>query len=309
MPVAGRFSVVGVDNRDDVHDFLVSRRAKLTPQQAGLTSFGQRRVPGLRRSEVAQLAGMSVEYYTRLERGALGGVSDAVLDALAGALRLDEAEQAHLFDLARAAGERVRPRQSHRDSRGGVRPSIQRLLDGMPGMPAFVRNGRLDVLAINALGEALYAQAFASPVRPVNLARFVFLDPRATLLHPNWDESARTTVALLRTAAGRTPYDKGLTDLVGELSTRSEEFRTRWAAHDVRLHYSGTKHFHHPAVGDLTLSYDALDLPGDRGLTLTVYGADAGTPTADGLTLLAGWAAGHRPADQPVPPTTGTEPR
>lgn len=178
----------------------------------------------------------------------------------------------------------------------------------MPGMPAFVRNGRLDVLAVNALGRALYTQAFARPVRPVNLARFVFLDPRATLLHPNWDDSARTTVALLRTAAGRTPYDRGLTDLVGELSTRSEEFRVRWAAHDVRLHHSGTKHFHHPGVGDLTLGFDALDLPGDRGLTLTVYGADAGTPDADGLALLARWAATQEPANRPAP-RTGVDPR
>ena len=179
----------------------------------------------------------------------------------------------------------------------------------MAGIPAFVRNGRLDVLGINTMGRALYTQAFEQPSRPVNLARFVFLDPRAHLLHPNWSDSANTSVSILRTEAGRNPYDKGLTDLVGELSTRSEEFRTRWAAHDVRLHYTGTKHFHHPAVGDLTLSFDALELPGEPGLTLTVYSADAGTPAADGLTLLASWAATHEHSGQPLPPTTGAEPR
>ena len=283
-----------VDNRDDVRDFLVSRRARLTPERAGVSSVGQRRVPGLRRSEVAQLAGMSVEYYTRLERGALGGVSDTVLDALAGALQLDDAERSHLNDLARAAVPTSRTRRAHREAGPRLRPSIQRMLDGMPGLPAFVRNSRLDMVAVNPLGAALYTQAFANPVRPVNLARFVFLDPRATLLHPDWDASARTTVALLRTAAGRTPYDKGLTDLVGELSTRSEEFRVRWAAHEVRLHHHGGKHFHHPAVGDLQLTYDALDLPGDPGLTLTVYSAEPGTASADGLDLLATWAGERR---------------
>jgi MmyB-like transcription regulator ligand binding domain len=177
-----------------------------------------------------------------------------------------------------------------------VRPSIHRLLDAMTGIPAFVRNGRLDVLAVNAMGRALYSQAFDSPAfdspgRPVNLARFVFLDPQARLLHPNWSDSANTSVSILRTEAGRNPYDKGLTDLVGELSTRSEEFRTRWVAHNVRLHRSGTKHFHHPAVGDLHLSFDALELPGEPGLTLTAYSAEPGTPSADNLALLASWAA------------------
>lgn len=237
---------------------------------------------------------MSVEYYTRLERGALGGVSDAVLDALAGALELDDAERSHLDDLARAAVPASRRHRARRESGPRLRPSIQWLLNGMPGLPAFVRNGRLDILAVNPLGEALYAQAFANPARPVNLARFVFLDPRATLLHPSWDESATTTVALLRTAAGRNPNDKALTDLVGELSTRSEAFRVQWAAHEVRLHHHGGKHFHHPAVGDLQLTYDALDLPGDPGLTMTVYSAEPGTASADGLALLATWAEERR---------------
>jgi transcriptional regulator with XRE-family HTH domain len=282
-----------VDNRDDVRDFLVSRRARLTPERAGVSSVGQRRVPGLRRSEVAQLAGMSVEYYTRLERGALGGVSDTVLDALAGALQLDDAERSHLNDLARAAVPTSRTRRAHREAGPRLRPSVQRMLDGMPGLPAFVRNSRLDMVAVNPLDAALYTQAFANPVRPVNLARFVFLDPRAHLLHPHWADSANTTVSILRTEAGRDPYDKALSDLIGELSTRSEEFRTRWAAHNVRLHRTGTKHFRHPAVGDLNLSFDALDVPSEPGWTLTVYSAEPDSLDADNLTLLASRAGSH----------------
>jgi transcriptional regulator with XRE-family HTH domain len=282
-----------MDPRTDVRDFLASRRARIVPEQAGLTSYGARRVPGLRRAEVAQLAGVSIEYYTRLERGSLNGVSDAVLNAVASALQLDESERVYLFDLARAA---TKPRRGRKTLAQEVRPSIQRLLDSMVGIPAFVRNGRLDILAANQMAEALYSQAFDTSARPVNLARFVFLDPRAYLLHPNWSASANTSVAILRTEAGRNPYDKGLTDLVGELSTRSEEFRTRWAAHNVRLHRTGTKHFHHPAVGDLHLTFDALELPGEPGLTLTAYSAEPGTPAADNLSLLASWAVSQQPA-------------
>jgi transcriptional regulator with XRE-family HTH domain len=289
-----------VDNRNDVREFLVSRRAKISPEQAGLRTNGIRRVPGLRRTEVAQLAGISPEYYTRLERGNLGSVSDTVLDAIGTALQLDDAERAHLSDLARAASSSKTPRRERRPATRPLRPSFRQILDGMSGFPAFVRNGRLDIVAINTLGEALYTQAFANPVRPVNLARFVFLDPRAHLLHPDWDASAATSVAILRTEAGRNPYDKGLTDLVGELSTRSEEFRSLWAAHDVRLHYTGTKHFRHPAVGDLDLTFDALEIPSDPGLTLTIYSAPPGTSTADGLSLLASWAAGGHQADEPA---------
>jgi transcriptional regulator with XRE-family HTH domain len=284
-------SVWAMDNRTEVRDFLASRRARISPEEAGLPSYGARRVPGLRRAEVAQLAGVSIEYYTRLERGNLSGVSEAVLDSLVAALRMDESERAYLFDLAKAATAPSTPRGPRKATASEVRPSIQRLLDAMIGIPAFVRNGRLDILTVNAMGRALYSQAFDNPTRPVNLARFVFLDPQARLLHPTWSASANTSVSILRTEAGRNPYDKGLTDLVGELSTRSEEFRTRWAAHNVRLHRSGTKHFHHPAVGDLHLSFDALELPGEPGLTLTAYSADPGTPSADNLALLASWAA------------------
>lgn len=281
-----------VDNRAEVRDFLTSRRARLTPQQAGLDSYGARRVPGLRRSEVAQLASVSIEYYIRLERGNLAGVSESVLDALAEGLQLDESERAYLFDLARTATAPARPRRGAGAARQErLRPSLQRLLDAIVGLPAFIRNGRLDVLGINPMGRALYSLAFEQPRRPVNLARFVFLDPRAHLLHPHWAASANTTVSILRTEAGRDPYDKTLSDLIGELSTRSEEFRTRWAAHNVRLHRSGSKHFRHPVVGDLNLSFDALDVPGEPGCTLTVYSAGPGTPDGDNLALLASWAA------------------
>ena len=289
-----------MDNRTEVRDFLTSRRGRLSPEQAGLTSQGARRVPGLRRAEVAQLAGISIEYYIRLERGNLAGASEAVLDAVARALQLDDSEQAHLFDLARAASAPSRRRRQPRPPTRELRPSIQRLLDAIVGLPAFVRNGRLDVVGIKDMGRALYSLAFEQPGRPVNLARFVFLDPRAHLLHPNWSDSARTTVAILRTEAGRNPHDKGLTDLIGQLSTRSEEFRTLWAAHDVRLHLTGTKHFRHPVVGALNLSFDALELPGEPGLTLTVYSAEPGTPDADNLTLLASWAATNAPTPAAV---------
>lgn len=285
-----------MDNRTEVREFLISRRARIGPAQAGLAIGGARRVPGLRRAEVAQLAGVSVEYYTRLERGILAGVSEAVLDAISGALQLDESEHVYLTNLARAASSPNTPRKPRRAAKQEIRPSIQRLLDSMAGVPAFVRNGRLDLLATNTMGMALYSLAFENPGRPVNLARFIFLDPRAHLLHPNWSDSANTSVSILRTEAGRNPYDKALTDLVGELSTRSEEFRTRWAAHNVRLHRSGSKHFKHPEIGDLHLSFDALELPGEPGMTLTAYSAEPGTPDADGLSLLASWAASREVA-------------
>lgn len=284
-----------VDNRAEVRDFLTSRRARLTPDQAGVTSFGARRVPGLRRAEVAQLAGVSIEYYIRLERGNLTGVSETVLEALAAGLQLDESERSYLSDLARAASTTGTRRRSPKPATRELRPSLQRLLDSMVAIPAFIRNGRLDVLGINTMGRALYSLAYETPIRPVNLARFVFLDPRAHVLHPNWAASASTTVSILRAEAGRDPYDKALSDLVGELSTRSEEFRTRWAAHNVELHRIGSKHFRHPEVGDLNLSFDALDVPGEPGWTLTAYSAAPGTPDADNLALLASWAATHLP--------------
>jgi transcriptional regulator with XRE-family HTH domain len=289
-----------VDNRDEVKAFLSSRRAKITPRLAGLATHNRhRRVPGLRRSEVADLAGVSVEYYAQLERGDLAGASDSVLDAVARALQLDEAERAHLAALARAASPAARTRRKPPAQR--VRPSVQRLLDLMSAVPAMVNNARLDVVAANPLARALFLPVFADPARPagqpVNHARFTFLDPRAHDFWIDWERAADDSVATLRTEAGRDPYDKALTDLVGELSTRSDAFRTRWAAHDVRLHRAGVKHFHHPVVGDLHLSYDVMELAADPGLSLIAFSAHAGSPDDDALRLLTSWAATHDPAD------------
>ncbi|MEV4951087.1 helix-turn-helix transcriptional regulator [Paenarthrobacter nitroguajacolicus] len=280
-----------MDNRTETRDFLSTRRAKITPEQAGLAAYGgNRRVPGLRRGEVAILAGVSVEYYTRLERGNLAGVSESVLESLANALQLDDAERAHLYDLARAASEGGKSRR--RPVRKQViRPGVQLTLDAISGSPAFIRNGRLDLLATNALGRALYSDIYDSPAGPPNHARFLFLDPHSRDFYTDWERAANDTVAIMRTEAGRDPYDRGLSDLVGELSTRSEEFRVRWASHNVRQHYTGKKHFRHRIVGDLHLLYEALELSADAGLTLTVYNAEPGTGTADALQLLASWAA------------------
>jgi transcriptional regulator with XRE-family HTH domain len=279
-----------VDNRSEVRQFLGTRRAKITPEQAGLPFHGgNRRVPGLRREEVAMMAGVSADYYTRLEKGNLAGVSDSVLHAIARALQLNEAEQAHLFDLARPANTSP-SRAPRRQAAPKIRPSVPRVLHSMT-TAAFVRNGRLDVLAINQLGRALYAPVFEDPHRPANMARFNFLDPRSTDFYPDWDDAADTSVALLHAEAGRDPYDRDLTALVGELSTRSEAFRSRWAAHDVRLHRTGVKHFRHPAVGRLDLTFDAMEISTDRGLTMTCYTAEPGTASEENLKLLASWAA------------------
>ena len=286
-----------MNNRDEVKAFLSSRRAKITPEQAGLHSYSRnRRVPGLRRNEVADLAGVSVEYYAQLERGNLAGVSDSVLDAVARALQLDEAERAHLADLAHTAGPTGRTRRRKPPAQQ-IRPSVARILDGMSEVPAFVHNGRLDVMADNRLAHALFAPVFTDPARPANHARFNFLNPRAHDFWLDWERAADDSVAILRTEAGRDPYDKALTDLVGELCTRSDDFRVRWAAHDVRLHRLGVKHIHHPVVGDLHLSYDVMELPADPGLTLLAFSAEAGSPDDDALKLLASWAATHDPAD------------
>jgi transcriptional regulator with XRE-family HTH domain len=279
-----------VDTKQEIREFLTSRRARITPEQAGLVSYGSRRVPGLRREEVAVLAGVSVPYYTRLERGDISGVSESVLEALAGALQLDDAERGHLFDLARAAQPapaRPRPRRSKQH----VRPEVQWTLDAITGAPAFVGNERLDILAANQLGRALFSELYAAPARPVNTARFVFLDPRAEATFGDWDRVAGETAAILRSAAGRDPYNRDLSDLVGELATQSGAFRTRWAAHNVRFHNTGAKHFHHPIVGDLQLTYNRLDLAADPGQTLITYAAEPGSHTEDALKLLGSWAA------------------
>jgi transcriptional regulator with XRE-family HTH domain len=247
-------------------------------------------VAGLRREEVAVLAGVSVPYYTRLERGDMSGASESVLEALARALQLDEAERAHLFDLARAVQPAVAPRRPRRP-RQRVRPAVQQVLDAMTDAAAFLRNDRLDVLAGNQLGLALYSEMFVDAARPVNTARFVFLDPRARDFYVDWERAAVDVVAVLRSAAGRDPYDRALSDLVGELSTRSELFRTHWASHNVRFHVNGVKHFHHPVVGELSLNFERMDLAADPGLTIFTYTAEPGSRDAEALRLLGSWAA------------------
>jgi transcriptional regulator with XRE-family HTH domain len=285
-----------VETKQEIREFLTSRRARITPEQAGLTSYGSRRVPGLRREEVAVLAGVSAPYYTRLERGDMSGVSESVLDALARALELDDAERAHLFDLARAAQPTAaRPRR--RQAKQRVRPEVQWSLDAITGAAAFVGNERLDLLAANQLGLALFSELYAAPARPVNTARFVFLDPRAEAFFGDWDRVAAESVAILRSAAGRDPYNRELSDLVGELATQSEAFRTRWAAHNVRFHTTGVKHLNHPVVGELHLSYNRLDLAADPGLTIFTYTAEPGSRSEEGLKLLGSWAATADPAE------------
>jgi transcriptional regulator with XRE-family HTH domain len=290
-----------VDASNDIREFLISRRGRITPEQAGLPAYGSnRRVKGLRREEVALLAGISAEYYVRLERGNMRGVSEDVLDGIARALQLDEAERMHLFDLARAVNATPN-RRGRRPTQERVRPVVERILDSLVGVPAFVRNERLDVLGANRLGEAFYAPLFDEPVRPVNSARFVFLNPRATEVFLDWDTIANDAVGILRAEAGRDPYDKRLSDLIGELSTRSDEFRVRWAAHNVKLHRTGVKRFHHPVVGELTLDFESLDLPGDPGQKLLAYSAEPGSRSQEALDLLASWAS--TPAvvtDEPV---------
>jgi transcriptional regulator with XRE-family HTH domain len=282
-----------VNNASEIREFLTSRRAKVTPEQAGIPRYGrQRRVSGLRREEVALLANISVEYYTRLERGVGRGVSDEVLESVSRALQLDEAEHAHLLDLIRASSKKRRVRRS--STAQLVRPSVRRIVDAIGAIPAFVHNGRLDLLYLNDLASALYSEHLDDSVRPPNAARYLFLDPRARRFYIEWETIAHDLVAALRGEAGRNPYDRDLADLVGQLSVRSDEFRTHWAGHDVRFHRSGIKRFHHPLVGDLTLAYESLPLPADPGLTFVTYSAEPGSPSEAALEELARWAGTRR---------------
>src|SRR3954451_1495980 len=294
LAVSGRRTVSGMDNKAEVHEFLTSRRARLTPSDVGLPDVGQRRVPGLRRGEVAALAGVSIEYYSKLERGSLAGVSASVLDAIARALRLDDAERSHLFNLAQAAdgtSQLLRPRRRSR-KHWTPRPSLTWVLDAITGGPAIVRNGRMDLLATNQLGRAMHASLYErSPGPAPNFARYTFLDEDSHTFYSDWDTAADTAVAILRTEAGRAPHDPLIHDLVGELPPRSEEFQRRWSRHDVRLHGAGTKSFHHDAVGDLELAYESVDMVSDPGLTLTIYAAEPASRTAQALALLGSLTA------------------
>ena len=293
--------MVAVDTRKDLREFLATRRARITPQRAGLATYGgHRRVPGLRREEVALLAGVSVEYYTRLERGNANGVSDSVLEALVRVLQLDDAERAHLYSLTRRMTTAAR--SPRRPARTGVRPGVQRLLEAMTDVPAFVQNGRLDVPAANPLARALYADLFdvaapGSAGRTPNHARYVFLDARAPDFYPDWARVAADIVSQLRAEAGRSPDNRELNELIGELTTRSQQFSTLWATHNVRWHTTGTKRFHHRVVGDLSLAYEGLALIADPGQTLITFTAEPGSPSQQALAFLASWAASStRPA-------------
>ncbi|MFD6163286.1 helix-turn-helix domain-containing protein [Nocardia sp. NPDC060256] len=280
-----------LDLRTEIREFLRSRRARIAPEMAGLPAYGgNRRVKGLRREEVALLAGVSVEYYVRIERGGLAGTSDGVLDALATALQLTEAERAHLFHLARRSGAPGGRR--HRKPPATVRPVLQQVLDAITGAPAWISNRRLDVLAMNQLGRALYAPMLTDPRQPANTARFVYLHPReAETFFVDYDRTTRNAAAILRMEMGRNPHDEELIALVDELSTGSELFRQQWASQDVRVHGHGSKRVNHPAVGMLDLNFESMDLPTDPGLQLNVYTVPAGGQTADNLALLASWAA------------------
>jgi transcriptional regulator with XRE-family HTH domain len=289
-----------VDPRRDVRDFLVSRRARVAPEQAGLPSYGggARRVPGLRREEVALLAGLSVDYYARLERGNLSGASESVLEAVARALRLDDAERQHLLDLARHTTTPA-PRTPRRKPAMVPRAAVISILDGMTMVPAYVRTSRMEILAANDLCRALYGGVLDPDRLPLNLARYLFLDPHSRGFFLDWDHVADDQVGALRIQVGRNPRDKALSHLIGELSTRSDEFVLRWARQDVRVHQTARKRLHNGVVGDIELTGNALELPGDD-LVLIAYTADVGSPAEDQLRLLATWAASHHADTQHI---------
>lgn len=302
LDAADTRTVSGVDNRIEAREFLMSRRARLTPEQAGIPASGGRRVSGLRRSEVAMLADVSVEYYARIERGDLGGVSDTVLSSLATALQLDDAEREYLFALARAARGAAEPVRRRTPRTWSPRESLLHALEAVTAGPAFVRNARMDVLAVNALGAAFYDEVLDGPGRG-NLARYNFFDERSRSFYRDWEMAANVCVAILRTEAGRDPHDHRLQDLIGELSTRSPEFASMWGARNVRRHGSGTKEFHHRVVGDLTLDYEGLELTAEPGLSFLIYTATPGSESEKRLRLLASWAAsggGAGGAEEPV---------
>ncbi|GHH31337.1 helix-turn-helix transcriptional regulator [Streptomyces rubradiris] len=293
-----------MDHQAEVRDFLRTRRDRITPEQAGIVGGGRRRLPGLRREEVAMLAGMSSDYYAKMERGNLAGVSPEVLDALARALRLDDAETEHLHDLARAANSTPARRRS-RPAPSTIRPSLQRFLDAITGAPAWIVNQRADIIALNPLGRALLTPLLHDPDARNNTARFIFLSTAARTFYPQWEHAADAAAANLRTAAGRNPRDTHLTDLIGELVTRSNAFSSRWSAHDVRLHTTGTKHIHHPDVGDLEFTYEAMNLPDHPGWTMFAYTSAAGSPTEERIRLLGSLAS--TPSSETQSSVTGND--
>ena len=279
--------------RAALRDYLTTRRERITPGDVGLPAFsGRRRVKGLRREEVAMLAGISPEYYTRLERGTAAGISPEIVDTVATALRLDGDERVHLdrliAALAPAARRKRRPTKPDTVSTG-----VQVMLDALQDLPAIVFNGRLDIVAVNELGRALYSSHFTGQEQP-NAARFLFLDEaRARLFWPEWEKLAEDVVAILRVQAGLNPEDPALVELVGQLSTRSEEFRTRWAANNVRAHRAGVKLFNHAVIGQVALPAETMTITASPDHIITVFAPQPGTPEHDALRLLASWNAEH----------------
>ncbi|PBC71468.1 transcriptional regulator with XRE-family HTH domain [Streptomyces sp. TLI_235] len=288
-------------------DFLRSRRARLRPQDVGLPDYGgTRRVAGLRREETALLAGVSVDYYTRMEQGRVANPSEGVLDALARALRLNEDERRHLHELARPR-RAARPGRPQPPRRPQVRPTFRRLLDELPDVPAFVMGPRMDVLAWNPAACALLGDYSARDAAGRNIARITFLDPASRQLYADWSACARENVAYLHLQAGRSPDDPLLAALIGELSMKSPDFRRWWAEHPVQDKTSGSKRFHHPLVGDLELAYDTLRAADDPDQALITYTADPGTPSHDALRMLLAWTASDGPA-VPAGPDMPAEP-
>ncbi|MCJ1709005.1 helix-turn-helix transcriptional regulator [Microbacterium sp. VKM Ac-2923] len=281
---------------NELREFLVSRRARITPEQAKLPAHGgNRRVAGLRREEVAMLAGVSVDYYTKLERGAVGVVSESVLDAVARALQLTPTERDHLFHLT---GTTAPLRTASRPVRALVRPAVQRILDGLGESPAFVGTATRGIVAANALGRATYSPLYDdAPDGVPNTARYTFLNPGAKDFFIEWDTAAANLVANLRRELGSDPLNRGLQQLIDDLNRESVEFRMLWRSHDVRTHDVGIKAIRHPVVGDLHLTFEALPLPADPGQNLIIYGAEPGSETADRLRLLASWSATTESSD------------
>lgn len=279
-----------MDIAKDIREFLMTRRAKITPEQVGLAPGVRRRVPGLRREEAAQLAGVSTEYYTQIERGNVAGVSDEVLQAISRALRLSDDETVHFFDLVRAgAGTRT----STRNKRAAVKKlpeGVQALMDGMAGTPAIVLDGNLDILAANPLGRLLYSPLYDRALGRPNFARFIFFDSAAAQVFPEWERSADEAVGLLQAEAARDPHSAAITQIVGELATQSVEFRTRWAAHNVTAHRHGVKRFGHPEFGDLTLTYNVFEVAAAPGLSLVGYTAEPNSPSAQALSIMSSWS-------------------
>ncbi|MFT4264390.1 MAG: helix-turn-helix transcriptional regulator [Nocardioides sp.] len=277
-----------MDPKAEITSFLSSRRAKLSPDEAGVAFYaGRRRVAGLRREEVAQLAGVSTDYYARLERGKVAGASRDVLEAVARALQLNDDERDHLFDLVKITQTRSRQRRTTNTT---VRPGLQLVLDSIQA-PAYLQNARLDRLAANPIGRALYSHPMDGSQDRFNYALWLFLDPRAHEFHRDYDAAKNNVVALLHTATAKQPHDQGLIDVIGRLSTQSEEFRGYWARHDVFRYRRGAKLLTHSVMGDLEFGYETFELASDPGLVMLVYTVEPNSPTAEAMQILSSWTA------------------